>query len=187
MKDSILLKCVLAAGIAVAAFTFGMGQAAANTIFNFNFSSASASGSGTLTAEDNGDGSFTAISGEGTEIFGSTPELLTLIFNPNGTANALSPTGAYIYDNQLLPLSNPMLLIGGLLFGTAGGAEINIWGTTANNYQFSRFQGSFNTLGDSTEFTLTRAVPEPGSITLLGLGLLGFVAIRRKLGKNTRN
>ena len=162
----------------IAVLSFGMSQAQATELFDFTFSGPSASGSGTLVANPNGDGTFTVISGSGTETVLGASDTLTLLSNPNGTSFANSPKGLFYFDDQLLLTTNPLLDLGGLMFSTSQGAEVNIWATGANAYTYANER----VINESTNFTLSDegVIPEPASIALLGLGLLAFTAVRRK-------
>lgn len=180
MKSLKLFKQLSAALLAATAMTLTSGQAMANQTFTFTFAGATASGSGTLTAVANGNGSFTAISGSGTEIVNGTTDALTLIFNPNGTANATSASGAFYFDNQLFPGDDPLIAYGGLLFQSST-QEMNLYSNSPGSYLFYQ-QNQFN---ESTVFTLAAvgdgaAVPEPTTMLLFGAGLMGIVAGRRK-------
>ncbi len=182
MKLSNVLKKLGAVGVAVAALTIGIGQAAA-TVITFNFSSSYSSGSGTLNATDNGNGSYTAISGFGNETIGLNNYLLTLIFNPNGTFQFSN--GTYIFDNQVVPAGNPLILNGGLLFSsTNGGGMINLYSTGPNSYYYSSALagGSIYNPGVLASFEVT-SVPEPATLTLFGIGLIGMAVARRRSRK----
>jgi hypothetical protein len=180
MNVSKFLKKLSVAGIAVAALTFGMGQAAASVMFDFIFGGIHAFGSGILTANDNGNGSFTAMSGAGTESVNGITETLTLLPNTSGgTGEIYSPSGFFIFDDQLFPNADPLISNGGLLFSSSTGAEVNIYSNGVDNYTFYINNG-FN---EPTSFTLT-AVPEPATAALRGLGLLGFAVARRKSAHN---
>lgn len=168
--------------LAVTGMTLLSGQAIAAQIFSFTFAGATASGSGTLSAVDNGNGSFTAISGSGTETVNGVSDAFTLIFNPNGTHPANSASGVISFDNQLFPGSDRLVDLKGLLFQTSL-LEMALYSDAANSYLYGR-QDRFI---ESTVFTLTAesvsAVPEPTSALLLAAGLIGFVASRRKSQK----
>lgn len=173
------LKHLSAVLLVAVAMTLASGQAMANQIFAFSFTGATASGFGTLTAVVNGDGSFTAISGSGTETVNGATDTLNLIFNPNGKDLATSASGAFFFDNQLLPSTDPFIANGGLLFQTST-QELNLYSTSPGQYLFYQ-QNRYN---ESTAFTLTAVadgagVPEPTTVFLLGAGFVGLVASRR--------
>jgi hypothetical protein len=110
---------------------------------------------------------------------------------PQGPGVTLSPGGNFLDDNLIYPandagsganngadgfapISNPSYLdVFGLLFGK-GGREINIWGTGGGDYAFVFAPPAYG--GAFTGGTFKLAAPEPGSLTLLGIGAAGLLA-----------
>jgi hypothetical protein len=158
------------------------GPAKADQIFYFTFVGATVSGSGTLNGVDNGNGSFTAVSGTGTQISNGNFDILTLVSNPNAPALSLSPSGLLFYDNQLFPNNNPMITDSGLLF-LSSTQEVNLFSNPGDGYQYFQQDG----LTEMITFILSNTppdvppvtIPEPGSIVLLCISVLCFAATRR--------
>lgn len=177
--------------IAILAFTtsFFSTTANANQIFQFSFSGAGISGSGSLIASPNANGTFTALSGSGTETVDGNFTTLTLIGNPNGSVQTLSTSGRFIYDDVLFTTS-PFIDSAGLLFLTGSGNELNLLGGLSNdplrNYLFvasDRPPGSAGLRYVTFALAQTGTVPEPSSILIMVIGLFGLLAVRRRMSE----
>jgi len=174
---SLLSLSILAGGLqASPIFTLGPGgpdpvfAAAVDAVFDFTDIGPGVASSGTLNAASNGDGTFTAISGSGT--FNGIA--ITLIPDPTPPAQVTSPSGHFLYEDQLLPADDPLILNGGLLFSLASGPiELNIFSNSADNYQTLTDNG----VDAVTTFALVASVPEPstGMIVLGGILLLNLM------------
>jgi PEP-CTERM motif len=175
-----IVKTLTAIGAALALCAIASSASAATFLFSFTSNDGADSASGTLQASANGDGTYTATSGTITS-FGSVTDNGSgvLVADAAAPAPSLSPSGFFIYDDQLLPGQNPLITNNGLEFAV-GGAEINIFsnGAGPGTYQLYNNNGN-NVLGD---FALTAgAVPEPANwaLMLVGFGSMG-VAMRSR-------
>jgi len=108
---------------------------------------------------------YSAINNPGTvnvyDGVGATGTLLASIFLPITPSNGGDPTGAF----------SPFLPIGVTFAGTARSVD---FGGTVNQIGFDDI-----TFGSAVPGTV---VPEPASMMLLGAGLLGLAAVRRRAG-----
>lgn len=134
--------------------------------FNAQGSAGGFSASGTLTANDNGDGSYTVVG----------------ITGP-GVTGLIGPGQFQFNDNLLFPGQASMLDSHGLSFN-------DVMGDTSYQVNISYFDGAgyFTTLVDSdnnsqlltTDFSTSSVTPEPCSIALLGTGVLGLAGVLRR-------
>jgi hypothetical protein len=167
-------------------------------MYHFTFSDQSGdAGYGTLNAVPSGlADSLVVTSGSLTVTSGGATGTYSLI--PTGPYSTYSPLGAFIVDDVIYPNNdaangvNPGISGGpsyltywGLLFGGSG-AEVNIFAypTGGGNYEFYKGTGpGIYSVGAASgvSFSLT-PVPEPASLTLLGVGACGLLGYgwRRK-------
>ena len=123
---------------------------------------------GWFNANDNGNGTDSALTGSLTVTSGVDVGTYSLFPNPTDPNPTNSPSGQFFYDDILYPNQDPLLSTAGLLF-TGHGLEINIWGNGPGTlYSFwSSPGGGYNLTSDSVVFTLN-SVPEGGTLSLLG-------------------
>jgi hypothetical protein len=127
-----------------------------------------------LVAIDNGNGTFTAISGSG---FYDT-YAITLIPNPTAPSASYSPSGYFYYDDLIVPNQIPVVTNPGLLFSISdnGSTELNIF--SEGSLYIAYLNNGSNGNGS---FAVTET-PEPATIPLTLTGILGmaFFILRRR-------
>lgn len=155
--------------------------------FTFTYVDGFNNSHGFLNAISNGNGTFTATSGSLIVDMGLDAGTYSLFANPNAPNQSTSQSGAFYYDNQLLPAQNPSITNNGLLFtGLNAGdpnAEINIFsngGPNADQHYVFNSNGYHSGAPNGT-FTL-QAVPEPFTMSL-GLASAGLFLRRRARAK----
>ena len=104
------------------------------------------------------DGSFTITSGDG-----FTAGTYTLFPNPNPPGQSLSPSGYFLFDNQVSPDTDPFVNNNGFLF-TSGTIEINLFSNAGSIPEYQLYQNNgANVMGGATIVP----VPEPSVRMLL--------------------
>ena len=138
-------------------------------VFNFNAqgSAGGFSGAGTLTANSNGDGSYTVID----------------ITGP-GVTGLIAPGQFESNDNLLFPGQAALLDNDGISFTDVMGDtsyDVNLFYDPSTMDYFSVLQDSEgNSQIQTTTFDVSAVTPEPSSFVLLGSGLLGLAGVARR-------
>ncbi len=155
----------------------------------FTYHDVNLSASGWVDATTLSDGSATALQGLLVIPSGSLAGSYDLFANVNAPNAALSPFGAFIYDDTVYPsATGAMMNIDGLLF-IGNGHEINVWGngdgqpyslwsSPGSGYDYSSNAGSFS-LSDASGSQPT-SIPSAGSLALLVMGGLAPVCRRTR-------
>ena len=173
----------------LSAITLMLASASASAnYFTFDFTDGANIGSGSFFT----DAENIATAGTLTVTGGADVGTYTLL-NYTGGGLTISPYGAFQFDNQVYPSSDPILNSNGLLFtGFLDGnaLEINIWGNPPSGNGFYSFYSwesgvSYN-VASANDVTFNAIdppapAPEPMSLSLFGIGLVLLGASRRRI------
>jgi hypothetical protein len=149
-------------------------MAGASSLFTFTYAgNAGDWATATLTANPNGDGTYTAISGSGT--YASVEGNFGIELTPNNSSPLVvvySPSGYFIYDDLLSVGNNPFVTNPGLLFQIATGTatELNIFSNGPDSYT-AYLNDGYNTTSVSASLA---PVPEPTTLPLVLSGIMGL-------------
>ena len=171
----------LAAGLAASAIAAS--ATAATFDFTFLANDGSENATGVLFATDNGDGTFTATGGtiNLSGVF-SDSGAAALLPDPSAPTFTFSPSGFFIFDDQVLPSQNPSITNDGLLFILPNTHEVNLF---SNGPSLPVPNGSYQLYDNTGEyvygaFSAAAAVPEPAAWALMTLGFGGLGAVLRR-------
>jgi hypothetical protein len=131
----------------------------------------------------------------------ATPEATNLLapndFSRFAVASGTSPqaNGFVTYDNLFWPDGSPQtasdypphggfLDIYGLLFNVGNGQVVNIWSNGVGTNGMADYGASISTADNQLDYVAsgvtTTTTPEPGTLLLVGSGLVGVLGLRRR-------